>query len=98
MVTVNVAQVLVWLLLGALAGATVSMIMGRRRSLVMNIILGLVGAVVGGFLFSALGIRVAPGLLGLTVMGATATFDDFLAAVVGALLVIGALSLFRRIR
>jgi uncharacterized membrane protein YeaQ/YmgE (transglycosylase-associated protein family) len=94
--SVNIAQIIVWLILGAIAGATVSLILNRRRTLLMNIVLGLVGAVVGGFLFRALGITVAPGLLAFTIGGATATFDDFLAAVVGALLVLGILYVLRR--
>jgi uncharacterized membrane protein YeaQ/YmgE (transglycosylase-associated protein family) len=95
---VNIAQIIIWVILGALAGATVSMLMGRRRSMLMNIILGMVGAVVGGFIFRALNITIAPNLLGFTIAGASANFDDFLAAVVGALLVLGALILLRRIR
>jgi uncharacterized membrane protein YeaQ/YmgE (transglycosylase-associated protein family) len=91
MIQINIVQLIVWLILGALAGATVSFITNRQRSLIRNMILGLVGALVGGFLFQALNISIAPGL------AASISFDDFVAAVVGALIVLGALILFRRI-
>jgi uncharacterized membrane protein YeaQ/YmgE (transglycosylase-associated protein family) len=42
---------LVWIVLGLIAGATASALMGRRGAgCISNIILGLLGAVVGGFL------------------------------------------------
>jgi uncharacterized membrane protein YeaQ/YmgE (transglycosylase-associated protein family) len=87
----NFVQLIVWLVLGALAGATVSFITRRHRSLLRNMGLGLVGALVGGFLFQALRISIAPNL------SATISVDDFIAAVVGAFLVLGFLILIRRL-
>jgi uncharacterized membrane protein YeaQ/YmgE (transglycosylase-associated protein family) len=91
MVNINIIELLVWLVIGAVAGATVSYITGRQRGLVRNTILGLVGALVGGFLFQALNVSIFPSLQ------ATISFDDFIAAVVGALIVLGVLILLRRI-
>ena len=39
-----------WIVLGAIAGFIASQIMGSREGLVMMIVLGIVGAVVGGFI------------------------------------------------
>jgi uncharacterized membrane protein YeaQ/YmgE (transglycosylase-associated protein family) len=39
-----------WIVLGALAGFIANLIMGSREGLVMMIVLGIVGAVVGGFI------------------------------------------------
>jgi uncharacterized membrane protein YeaQ/YmgE (transglycosylase-associated protein family) len=91
MIQFNIVQLIVWLILGALAGATVSFITGRHRSLLRNMVLGLVGALVGGFLFQALRISIAPSL------SANISVDDFIAAVVGAFLVLGFLILIRRL-
>ena len=46
-----------WIILGALAGWIASMITGRNAQMgwLANIIAGIVGALIGGFLFSAFG-------------------------------------------
>jgi len=94
-VTISIGQLIVWCLLGIAAGAVVSFITRRRRTLVRNMLLGLVGAIVGGLLFGLLNIQIAPGLFTLSIGGATVTFSDFVAAIVGALLVVGILYLMR---
>jgi uncharacterized membrane protein YeaQ/YmgE (transglycosylase-associated protein family) len=47
--------VLSWIFFGAFIGWLASWIMGRRSGCFLNIALGLVGALLGGVLFSALG-------------------------------------------
>lgn len=49
---------IVWLLLGALVGWLASIVMHRdaQQGALLNIVVGIVGAFLGGFLFSALGI------------------------------------------
>lgn len=60
-------DLLVFLAIGAVAGILAGKIMkAEQASLVRNIILGVVGAVVGGFLFSLAGIA-AGGLIGSTI-------------------------------
>lgn len=56
-------DILLWIILGALAGWIASMIMktNAQQGLVMDIVLGIVGAVVGGFLMNFFG---APGVEG----------------------------------
>ncbi len=42
--------IIAWIVLGAIAGFTANQIMGSREGLVMMVVLGIVGAVVGGFI------------------------------------------------
>jgi uncharacterized membrane protein YeaQ/YmgE (transglycosylase-associated protein family) len=52
-----------WLVVGLIAGFIASMIVNRRgEGIVMDIVLGVVGAIVGGFLFNALGHAGASGI------------------------------------
>ena len=48
--------IILWLIFGALAGSIASMIMGTNRSqgLLLDIVMGIVGAFIGGFLSSNL--------------------------------------------
>ena len=50
-------NIILWLVLGAVAGWVASLIMGTNRSqgLIGDIILGIIGAFLGGFLFSLTG-------------------------------------------
>lgn len=42
--------ILAWIALGAIAGFIANIVMGSREGLVMMVVLGIVGAVVGGFI------------------------------------------------
>ena len=50
-------SILLWIVMGALAGWIASMIMGTNASqgLLMDIVMGIIGAVIGGAIFSLLG-------------------------------------------
>jgi uncharacterized membrane protein YeaQ/YmgE (transglycosylase-associated protein family) len=49
-------SILAWIVLGLIAGFIASKIfVGSGQGLLMDIVLGIIGAVVGGYLFSALG-------------------------------------------
>ena len=48
-------NILLWLVLGALAGWIAGLLMGERRGLAGNILVGILGAGVGGFAASLLG-------------------------------------------
>jgi len=80
--------IIVWLILGALAGWIASMIMGRNAQMgaVANIIVGIVGALIGGFIMNALG---GPGVTGLNLY-------SILVAIGGAVVLLFILGLFRR--
>jgi len=49
---------LAWLVIGALAGwlASIAMKTNREQGLLLDIVVGIVGAMIGGFVFNALGI------------------------------------------
>jgi uncharacterized membrane protein YeaQ/YmgE (transglycosylase-associated protein family) len=68
-----------WIVLGAVAGFIASFLMGSRDGLLMMIILGIVGAVVGGFIASTV----------LHVADVTGfNLESLIVAVLGAVLVI----------
>lgn len=74
-------EVLVWVVLGALAGWVASMIMktDAEQGALMNIVLGIIGAFVGGFVMNLFG---ATGVTGFNLY-------SILVAVLGAVIVIG---------
>lgn len=49
--------ILSWIILGGLAGWIASKLLGERHGCIMNVIIGIVGAVVGGLIFNVLGGR-----------------------------------------
>ena len=81
-------SILLWLLFGALVGWIAGLIMKSRNSLLVNIILGIVGSIVGGFVAS---------LLGFGSFGGTFSFDvvNILISIGGACLVIFVVRLIR---
>jgi uncharacterized membrane protein YeaQ/YmgE (transglycosylase-associated protein family) len=71
--------ILAWIVLGLIAGFIASKIVNRTGSgILMDIVLGVVGALVGGFLFSMFG---AVGVTGFNIY-------SMLVAVVGAVVVL----------
>jgi uncharacterized membrane protein YeaQ/YmgE (transglycosylase-associated protein family) len=57
-------SVIAWIIIGLIAGWLAAKITNAPRGLVRNLIVGLVGALVGGFLFSKLDIHVVPDFWG----------------------------------
>ena len=49
--------ILAWIIIGLVAGWLATMLLGGRGGLFHNLAVGLVGAIVGGFLFEKLGSR-----------------------------------------
>jgi len=89
---ISLTQFIVWIIVGLLGGSIVGLIVRRERKgfgVWRNLGLGLVGALVGGLLFWLLGIF--PELDSVRI-----SLRDVVAAVVGSLLVLGALSLWQR--
>jgi len=72
-------SILAWIVLGLIAGWLAGLIVGGDHGVLGDILLGIVGAVVGGFLSSV--------LLGIDVTGFN--LPSLLIAIVGAILVIG---------
>jgi len=56
--------VIAWIIVGLLAGWLATKILGGRGGLLYNLAVGLVGAVVGGFLFEKLRLEVVPDFWG----------------------------------
>ena len=78
-------ELLYTLLIGAVAGWLAGQIMkGSGYGLLVNIILGIVGAFVGSWLFGVLGISIASGLVG-----------SLITAVIGAVVILFIASLFK---
>ena len=75
--------IIAWIVLGAIAGWITNMIMGGGEGVILTVILGIVGAVVGGFLIgTVLGVADVTGL----------NITSIVVAVIGAVVVV---ALFR---
>lgn len=76
-------QIITWLIIGLIAGFLASVVVrGRRFNTVTNIVLGLVGALIGGFLFALL--RIPPLISG----GLTIQYSDVIVAFIGAVIIL----------
>jgi len=71
-------SILGWIILGGLAGWIASAITGTQEGCVMSVVIGIVGAVIGGFLFSLIGHAPVTGL----------NLGSLVVAVVGAVILI----------
>jgi uncharacterized membrane protein YeaQ/YmgE (transglycosylase-associated protein family) len=81
--------IIAWIILGAIAGWITNMIMGGGEGVLLTIVLGIVGAVVGGWLAgSVLGIADVTGL----------NIESIIVAVVGAIIVVLVYRAFTRRR
>lgn len=77
--------IILWIIFGALVGWIASAIMGSREGLIVDIIVGIVGAVLGGWIMSLLG------------KGGVSGFNlySFIVAIVGAVVLIAIVRAFR---
>ncbi len=78
--------IILWIIFGAIAGWIASMIMGSKDGLLMDIILGIVGAILGGWLMSFLG---KSGVNGFNLY-------SFVVAIIGAVILIAIVRALRR--
>jgi uncharacterized membrane protein YeaQ/YmgE (transglycosylase-associated protein family) len=79
-----------WLIVGAIAGGVARQIMkDSDRPIFEDIILGLIGAVVGGFILNVLGIGRPDG-------GLTGVIVSLVVAIIGAVVLIGVVRMIRR--
>ena len=76
-------SIIVWIIIGGLAGWVAGMIMKEQGSLVKNIIVGIVGALIGGFIMSFFG---AEGFTGFNLW-------SFLVALIGSVILIAVINL-----
>lgn len=78
--------IIIWIIFGALVGWVASLVMGGGGGLFFDIIVGVVGAVIGGFIMSLLG---QTGVSGFN-------FYSFLVALLGAIVLIGIVRVVQR--
>ncbi|MGA2066013.1 MAG: GlsB/YeaQ/YmgE family stress response membrane protein [Thermoguttaceae bacterium] len=86
-------EIVTWLIVGALAGSLTGMLIkGRKEGFghLLNLAIGLVGALIGGYLFKVL--HISLGLLGQI----TISLQEVVAALVGSLIFLGAIWLVRK--
>lgn len=83
--TSMLSQVLTWLIAGLIAGWVFgSVVPGRRMNLFGSLLIGFLGAVLGGVLYNVIGFETSPVLL----TGITIRWIDIIVAFVGALVVL----------
>jgi uncharacterized membrane protein YeaQ/YmgE (transglycosylase-associated protein family) len=78
-------SVLGWIILGAFAGGLASLLMGESRGCLTNTLIGVIGALLGGFLFSTIGQEAITGF----------NFWSFFVAFIGSVILV---MFFRAIR
>ena len=80
-------EIITWIIFGALAGWVASIITGRneRMGCIANIVVGIIGAFIGGFLMSFIG---RSGVTGFNLY-------SFIVAVLGAVVLLAVVSLIR---
>ena len=77
-------SIIVWIVIGGLAGWVAGMFMKTDGSLVKNIVTGIVGALIGGFIMSFFG---AEGFTGFNLW-------SFVVALLGSIVLIAVINLF----
>lgn len=91
--TISLTTLIVWIIVGALAGTAASSVMrrsGGRGRLLINTIIGMIGAFIGGFLFDLLNIQIG------TLAAVQINAQQLLAAFIGALILIAIARALRR--
>ncbi len=79
-------NILLWIILGALAGFVASYIMKSPHGILMDIVLGIIGAFVGGFVMNLFG---QSGVNGFN-------FYSILVSIIGAIIVLALYRMFER--
>jgi len=78
-------QIITWVVIGLIAGFLASVLVrGRGMGLLGNVIIGLLGALIGGFLFNALNVTISPALSGTI----NIRLIDIIVAFIGALIIL----------
>ena len=84
-----VVGIIAWIILGAIAGFITNLLMGGKEGVIATVVLGIVGAVVGGWLMDRV-LNVAD-VTGLNI-------ESIVVAVIGAVIVVAAVRLVTRRR
>ena len=91
-INITIGDIIVWLIVGACVGTAVGAVIKRKKEGFgkwTNIGIGLVGALIGGFLFEVLKIDLGIGHIAIS-------FQDLIAAAVGSIIFIGILWYIKR--
>lgn len=82
--------IIVWLIVGGVVGWLASIIMrtDAQQGILLNVIVGIVGALLAGFIISP--------LLGVGTINEGVTLSTFLVSLVGAVILLAIVNLFRR--
>lgn len=81
--TISAGMLITWGIIGLLGGTAAGALLSRNRQgygLWQNLLLGLVGAFIGGLIFNLLNINIAPGV--------AVSLNDVIAALCGAVIVV----------
>jgi len=83
----NLVGLLVWLVIGGVVGWLASIVMrtDAQQGVFMNIVVGIVGAFIGGWLFSSGDIN-----------SGVVTLNTFIVSLLGAIILLAVINLFRR--
>ena len=84
-----IVNIIVWLIVGAIAGWLAGIVMKSRQSLIGDIVLGIIGSVVGGFVLT-----LVPGIQSVE---SGLSLGHILTAMVGAIIVIAIVRILRRV-
>ncbi|SFX28791.1 GlsB/YeaQ/YmgE family stress response membrane protein [Marinospirillum alkaliphilum] len=82
--------IIIWLIMGGLVGWIASMIMGTnaQQGIILNIVVGIVGALIGGWLISP--------MFGYGSINEGITVMSFVVSLIGAVILLAILNLFQR--
>lgn len=82
--------IIIWLIVGGLCGWLASLLMKRdaQQGIILNIVVGIVGAMIGGFLFGP--------MLGAGSINDGVTAMSMVVSVLGAVVLLGIVNLFQR--
>ncbi|MCS3903131.1 putative membrane protein YeaQ/YmgE (transglycosylase-associated protein family) [Methylohalomonas lacus] len=82
--------IIMWLVIGGLVGWIASMIMGTnaQQGIILNVVVGIVGALIGGWLIGP--------LLGAGSINDGITVMSFIVSLIGAVILLAILRLFQR--
>lgn len=83
---------IIWLVFGALVGWLASIVMrtDAQQGALLNIVVGIVGAFLGGFIFSMLGFN------GMNINDGTFNLPSLIVSFIGAVVLLGIVNMFRR--
>ena len=81
--------IIIWLIVGGVIGWLASILMGTdgRQGIILNVVVGIVGAALGGWLFGG----------GATINQGNLSVNSIVVSLIGAILFVGALKLIRSI-